>query len=93
MLTDKDVSSLEPPETGNVIRYDGAGGVPGFGCRITASGVRSFVLSYRAGGIARRLTIGRYTVWSVTAARKQAAALKRRVDVGEDPLEAKTRSD
>ena len=89
MLTDKDVRSLEPPGEGNVIRYDGASGVPGFGCRITASGVRSFVLSYRARGIARRLTIGRYGVWSVTAARNQAKVLKRRVDVGEDPLEAK----
>ena len=73
MLTDKDVRSLEPPGEGNVIRYDGASGVPGFGCRITASGVRSFVLSYRARGIARRLTIGRYGVWSVTAARMRTA--------------------
>ncbi len=88
MLTDKDVRLLQPPKRGNVIRYD-SGGVPGFGCRITANGVRSFVLSYRARGIARRLTIGRYPVWSVAAARKRAAELKRAVDVGEDPLQAK----
>lgn len=88
MLTDKDVRGLESPKSGNTIRYD-SGGVPGFGCRITANGVRSFILSYRARGIARRLTIGRYPVWSVAAARERAKKLKRAVDVGEDPLEAK----
>ncbi|MDA1315682.1 MAG: site-specific integrase [Acidobacteria bacterium] len=88
MLTDRDIRSLKPPLKGNVIRYD-SGGVPGFGCRVTAAGVRSFVLSYRARGIARRLTIGRYGIWSVAAARKRAAELKRAVDIGEDPLQAK----
>jgi hypothetical protein len=77
MLTDKNVRGFEPPKTGNVIRYDGAGGVPGFGLRVTANGVRAFVLSYRTKGLARRYTIGRYPVWSVAAARKRAATLRR----------------
>jgi len=89
MLTDKNVRGFDPPKTGNVIHYDGAGGVPGFGLRVTANGVRSFVLSYRAKGTARRYTIGRYPVWSVAAARKRAAALRRAVDTGEDPVQAK----
>ena len=88
ILSDQIVRSLEPPKSGNIIRYD-SGGVPGYGCRITANGVRSFILSYRARGIARRLTIGRYPVWSVAAARKRAAALKRAIDCGEDPLQEK----
>jgi len=89
MLTDKNVRGFDPPKTGNVIRYDGAGGVPGFGLRVTANGVRAFVLSYRTKGLARRYTIGRYPVWSVAAARKRAATLRRVVDSGEDPVQDK----
>jgi len=87
MLSDKDVRGFEPPATGNAIHYDGGGGVPGFGLRITANDVRAFVLSYRSKGIARRYTIGRYPVWSVAAARKRAAVLRRAVDTGEDPVQ------
>ena len=45
MLTDKNVRGFEPPATGNAIHYDGGGGVPGFGLRITANDVRAFVRS------------------------------------------------
>jgi len=89
MLTDKQVRGFDHHKSGNVIHYDGTGGVPGFGMRVTANGVRSFVLSYRAKGIARRYTIGRYPVWSLAAARKRAATLRRAVDSGEDPVQAK----
>lgn len=83
-LTDRTVRTLAPPAIGNRIHYDTE--VAGFGIRITAAGARSFVLNYRAGGRERRITIGSFPDWTVQAAREEAKALKRRVDIGEDPM-------
>jgi integrase len=83
-LTDAKVRALEVPAAGNRVHYDGD--VKGFGARITAGGARSFILNYRAGGRERRLTIGSFPDWSVAAAREQAKSLKRRIDVGQDPM-------
>ena len=83
-ITDKLVRSLAPPPAGNQITYDIE--IKGFGVRITATGARSFVLNYRAGGRERRLTIGRYPTWSVTAARAEAHTLRREIDRGRDPM-------
>lgn len=43
-------------------------------------------LSYRVAGRDRRLTIGSWPDWSVTAAREEAKRLKREIDAGRDPL-------
>ena len=83
-ISDKLVKALLAPATGNRIAYDNE--IKGFGVRITAAGVRSFVINYRAGGRERRLTIGQYPVWSVTAARIEAQMLRRKIDVGQDPM-------
>jgi integrase len=86
---DKFVRNLAAPEKGNRIAYDhGKDPVRGFGIRVTAAGAKSFVLNYTIAGRERRLTIGRYSDWSVAAAREQARSLRRKVDSGEDPLEA-----
>jgi integrase len=61
----------------------------GFALRVTEKNVRSFVLCYSIDGRERRLTIGRWPTWSVTAARLKARELRRRIDAGEDPLEQK----
>ena len=54
-LTDALVRRLEPPESGNKITYD-SGGIPGFGVRTTAAGVKSFTLDYRTrSGRSRRI--------------------------------------
>jgi integrase len=84
-LSDKIVRTLEPPAAGNRITYDSE--VLGFGARITAGGVRAFILNYRVrgAGLARRYTIGSYPDWSVAAARERARELKRQVDSGRDP--------
>ena len=86
-ISDKSVKSAAAPKAGNRIFYDTE--ITGFGLRVTASGQRSFVLSYRIHGRQRRCTIGQYPDWPVTAARKRAAELKRMVDVGTDPLEVR----
>ena len=72
---------MAPPAIGNRIHYDTE--VAGFEIRLTAAGARSFVLNYRAGGRERRITIGSFPDWTVQAAREEAKALKRRVDIGE----------
>ena len=82
-LTDATCRKLAPPAKGNRIYYDGHG----FGIRVTASGAKSFILSYRTReGRARRLTIGDLDAWTVTAARSEAADLRRQIDQGSDPL-------
>ncbi|MGZ3293462.1 MAG: Arm DNA-binding domain-containing protein [Xanthobacteraceae bacterium] len=85
-LTDKIVKALPAPERGNVIEYDTE--TTGFGIRVTAAAARSFVLNYRrkADGPERRLIIGSFPDWSVTAAREQAKRLERDVDSGGDPV-------
>ena len=84
-LTERLVRSLPAPVAGAVITYDAD--VAGFGIRVTANGVRSFVLNYVANGRERRMTIGRFPTWSATAAREEARALRRKVDANVDPLD------
>jgi integrase len=85
-LTETVVRDLPTPATGNKITYDAD--VKGFGCRVTASGTRAFVLNYRnKEGRERRYTIGSWPDWKVTAARDEAKELKKRIDRGEDPVE------
>ena len=84
-LTDAAVKRLPAPAQGNRITYDVD--VPGFGCRVTAAGARSFVLNYvTKAGRERRYTIGQFPDWSTTAARAKARRLRRDIDDGGDPL-------
>lgn len=62
----------------------------GFGLRIMPSGVKSFIVRYRAGGggrtaTRRTYTLGRYGVLTVNHARKMARAVLGAVANGEDP--------
>ena len=66
-ITEKAIKTLKAPQSGNDVLWDGE--IPGFGVRITAAGVKSFVLSYRRNGRKHRYTIGRVSEWSITAAR------------------------
>jgi hypothetical protein len=53
---------------------------------ITSGGTRAFILTYRIEARERRLTIGAWPDWSVTAAREEAKRLKREIDQGRDPM-------
>lgn len=85
-LTDSIVKKLPPPEKGYVVHRDTE--VRGLGVRVTARGVRSFVLDYYTrGGLDRCFTVGQYPDWSVVAARARARELRREIDAGGDPLD------
>lgn len=83
-LTDALVRGLPVPAKGYTITWDSE--VPGFGVRVTASGIKAFIFNYRTKlGRERRPTIGRWPTWSVGSARIESRRLQRLVDQGEDP--------
>jgi integrase len=94
LLTDAIVDNLPAPEKGNKIHYDADDptekkkkAVTGLGCRVTASGTKSFIFNYRTrSGLQRRITIGAPPAWKVSAAREEAKRLSRLVDQGLDPM-------
>ena len=61
--------------------------LPGFGLRVFASGKRSYVIQYRAGGRSRRYTIGLHGVWTPETARQEAKNQLGRVARGDNPAE------
>jgi integrase len=92
-LNEEIVKSLPIPEVGNRVHYfaeaviEGCKVPRGFGVRVTAAGVRSFVMNYSIARRERRYTIGRWPDWSVLRAVNEAGALRQRIDRGEDPLD------
>src|SRR6266536_3755789 len=89
-LTHERILKTQPPEKGSRLIFDaGPDRVRGFGCRIFANGVRSFVLVYRVNGVQHRTTIGQHPTWSVQAARLRAKELRQQVDAGRDPAKEK----
>jgi integrase len=98
-LSEDIVKSLPAPEVGNRVHYFAEavvedGKVPrGFGIRVTAAGVRSFVMNYSIARRERRYTIGRWPDWSVLQAVKEARDLRQRIDRGENPLDGRRKQD
>lgn len=83
-LTKRAIDALVPPQTKHLILWDSE--VKGFGLRIMASGLKTFVLQYRnAEGTKRRMNLGRYGVLTVDQARDLAKLKLAEVIVGEDP--------
>src|SRR5271170_6099133 len=85
-LTDRIVSRLPLPVSGNKLTYDSE--TRGFGARVTAAGGRAFILNYRRkiDGRERRYTIGSFPDWSTSAAREEVKRLKREIDLGAAPI-------
>ncbi|MFN4275350.1 MAG: tyrosine-type recombinase/integrase [Ferrovibrio sp.] len=84
-LNEQLVKKLAPPQKGNIRIHDTD--VVGFAVRITAQCAVSFVLNYTVSGVERRLTLGKWPAWSVTAARDEAKRLRRLIDQGHDPMQ------
>jgi integrase len=62
--------------------------LPGFGLRLREGGSRSFIFQYKLGKH-RRMALGKATPATFTEARKTAAKLYARVQLGEDPASEK----
>lgn len=90
-LTDNLLTSIPAPAKGAITVWDNDPKARGFGARVFAptkqnpKGLRSFFINYRIDGVERRHTIGKYPLWSVSAARSEAQELRKRVDRSEDP--------
>ncbi|WP_432768375.1 MAG: site-specific integrase [Sphingopyxis sp.] len=85
-LTKRAVDALVPPKAKQVILWDTE--VKGFGLRIMASGIKTFVVQYRnAEGVKRRMNLGRFGVLTVDRARDLAKLKLAEVIVGEDPAD------
>lgn len=76
--------NVKPPEAKYDRHWDDE--LKGFGLRVTASGVKSFILDYRIHGKKRCWTIGQLGAWSADAARVEARRLRTLIDRGEDPF-------
>lgn len=61
----------------------------GFAVRITASGVKSFVIEKIIGNKVKRITLGRYGELTVEQARKEAQKLLGKIAIGIDPIAEK----
>ncbi len=84
-LNDKTVREQIPEEDRAYQVFDTE--IRGLSIRVMPSGERSFVMDYRFAGRQRRMAIGRWPEWSVTAARERARDLRRLIDEGTDPME------
>lgn len=84
-IVEQTIKRMTAPEENHYIEWDSE--IPGFGARITAAGVVSFILDYRIFGRQRRYTIGRYPELTATAARIEAVELRAKIRAGHDPME------
>lgn len=65
-LTEK---ALRAARAGKADRFLWDVELPGFGCRIKPSGVKTFLVQYRVGNRTRRVKVGRWPVMKVERAR------------------------
>ena len=85
-LTKSYIDKVEPPADGYAIHWDDK--LSGYGLRVTASGVRSFVAQGRVNGKAVITTIGRYGLFTEDAARKKAVTVLQDMRAGISPRAA-----
>lgn len=87
-LTEERVRRIAPPEKGKKVVWDTD--IKGFGVQVLASGIKSYVLVYRAGhgraGTPRYVTIGKVGSLKLEAARDAALNIRGQVALGRDPV-------
>lgn len=89
-LNKSSIDKLLPPSSGYQLFWDDS--LPGFGLRITTSGVRSFIVQKRIGGKEHRSTLGRYGILTPEQARREAQKFLGQVAQGADPVAAKIKA-
>ena len=82
-LTDRAVADAAAPKSGRVELWDAE--LPGFGLRISSTGLRSWQVMYRVDGRKRRLTLGSFPALPLKLARDAARATLKEVARGRDP--------
>lgn len=83
-LTKQVVDALQPKASDYV---EWCGALPGFGCRVRQTGKKTFVVQYRVGGRnspVRKVTIGAEGKLTVEEARKEAAKILAKAELGDD---------
>jgi integrase len=90
MLTDRKLRALRPKPTDYRVPDYEKGDDPtkalrGFGVRVLTSGVITFYLDYRVGGVERRPVIASWPNWNVGQARAKAREWRRLIEDGVDP--------
>lgn len=91
-LTKQVIDDLVPRNADYVVW---CGRLRGFGCRVRASGHKSFIVMYRAGGrnaTARKVTIGAYGKLTVEQARDEAVKILAKAKLGEDVAQQRART-
>ena len=93
-LTARTVEALEPEENSYTAWDDK---LTGFGVRVQPTGLRSYLVNYRAGDRSRnaanrRIVIGRHGPITADQARRRAREILGRVALGEDPAGDRARS-
>ncbi|MGO9055993.1 MAG: tyrosine-type recombinase/integrase [Candidatus Binataceae bacterium] len=84
-ITKAVVEAARPPASGQRFIRDRL--VRGFGLRVTADGVKSFVFEGRIRGRVRRITIARWPDLNVMLARARAQEIRTAIAQGRDPAE------
>ena len=90
VLTDLAVRNLKPSAGRQVDVYDSR--IRGLAVRVSPMGTKAFVVWYRIGTNARRLTLGRFPTMSLAEARKRAQEALLQVADGKDPAAEKQRA-
>ena len=87
-LTKAIVDKAQPPIDKDQIFYRDEE-LRGFALRVTASGVKSFVVETLIGNKVRRMTLGKYGKLTVEQARKEAKSLLGNIARGINPIAEK----
>jgi integrase len=74
--------TLDPGQIDKIVFDDD---IPGFGVRVRAGGLRTWIAQYRIGRTQSRMTIGKTLVLPEAKARKQAKEIFAKVELGDDP--------
>jgi integrase len=89
-LNKSTIDKLVAPSSGYSLFWDDS--LAGFGIRVTASNIRSFIVQKRINGKEHRQTLGRYGVLTAEQARKEAQKFLGQVAQGLDPVASKLKS-
>src|SRR5262245_8842416 len=83
-MTEARVKTAVPPGAG--ARYDYDLDVPGLALRVTAKGVRTFVVVKKIFGKTQRITLGRWPALRLAEARRAAVRINGEIAAGLDPI-------